>query len=179
MHLFSEEKRTGTLEMALTAPLGEVPVVISKFFAALFLYLLVWIPWIVYLVALRIEGRERFDYTPLLGFWITLAVWGAAFVSMGLFVSSLTRNQIASAIVTFVGVLILTLIFFLKEFFKSDDPVSGDSPVLSILTDVSYIDSWFISLKGQLPVRELFVPISATIFWLFATVKVLEARKWW
>ncbi len=179
MHLLSEEKRTGTLEMALTAPIGEVPIVVSKFLAAFFLYLLVWTPWIIYLVALRVEGREPFDYTPLLGFWLTLAVWGAAFVSMGLFFSSLSRNQIASAILTFGGMLILTLIFFLKAYFKSDDPVSGDSPIRSILADVSYIDSWFISLKGQLPVRELFVPISATIFWLFATVKVMESRKWW
>jgi ABC-2 type transport system permease protein len=179
MHLMSEEKRTGTMEMALTAPLGEVPVVVSKFLAALFLYLLVWTPWIVYLVALRVEGREPFDYTPLLGFWLTLAIWGAAFVSMGLFFSSLTRNQIASAILTFVGMLVLTLIFFLKGYFKSDDPLTGESPIRSILADVSYIDSWFISLKGQLPVRELFVPISAAIFWLFATVKVMESRKWW
>jgi ABC-2 type transport system permease protein len=179
MHLVSEERRTGTLEMALTAPLGEVPVVISKFLAALFLYLLVWTPWIIYLVALRVEGRTPFDYTPLLGFWLTLAVWGAAFVSTGLFFSCLTRNQIASAILTFVGMLQMTLIFFLKGYFKSDDPMSGDSPIRSILADVSYIDAWFISLKGQLPVRELFVPISATIFWLFATVKVLESRKWW
>ncbi len=179
MHLLSEEKRTGTLEMALTAPLSEVPVVISKVLAALILYLVLWTPWIFYLVALRVEGREPFDCIPLVAFWITLAIWGAAFVSMGLFFSSLTRNQMASAILTFVGMIALTMIYVVEGYFKSDDPMTADSPVFSIMTHVSYLDCWYTTAKGQLPVRELFAPISATIFWLFATVKVLESRKWW
>ncbi len=122
---------------------------------------------------------EPFDYTPLIGFWITLVIWGAAFVSMGLFFSSLTRNQMASAILTFVGMIGLTMIYVIEGYFKSDDPMTADSPVYSIMTHVSYLDCWYTSVQGKLPVRELFAPISATIFWLFATVKVLESRKWW
>ena len=62
MRLFSEEHRTGTLEMMLTAPVEETVVVLSKFLAALILFLIVWLPWGLYLVSLRCVGGSAFDY---------------------------------------------------------------------------------------------------------------------
>src|SRR5437879_3140322 len=107
MRLLSEEQRTGTLEVLFTAPVGETVVVLSKFLASWIFFMLTWVPWGLFLVALRVEGGQPFEYRPLLSFYIAMACSGAAFLAMGLFFSSLTRNQIVSAILTFVGMLSL------------------------------------------------------------------------
>jgi hypothetical protein len=172
MRLVSEEKRTGTIEVMLTAPLGETTMVLSKFLAAFIFFLLVWLPFGLYLISLRAEGGQPFDYRPLLSFFIALAFSGAGFVSMGLFFSSLTRNQVASAILTFIGMLALTFIFFLKRTWPPD------SFGRIVLTHISYIDLWLRSLEGKLAPRDLLYHLSAAVLWLFLTVKVLESRKW-
>src|SRR6202011_3337751 len=66
MRLIAEEKRSGTLEVLLTAPVNESTVVIGKFLAAWLFYLLTWVPWWLYLIALRYMGGEPFDYRPIL-----------------------------------------------------------------------------------------------------------------
>jgi ABC-2 type transport system permease protein len=172
MRLLSEERRSGTLEVLLTAPLGEGAIVVSKFIAALVLYMFVWLPWGLYLAALRIQGGQSFDYYPLLSFFFALVVTGAGFLSMGLFFSSLTRNQIIAFFLTVVGMLALLMVFFLKRF------VTPDSTGYTILSYISYVDLWIDSLEGKLSPRFLMFHISAAIFWLFVTIKVMQARRW-
>jgi ABC-type transport system involved in multi-copper enzyme maturation permease subunit len=172
MRLLSEEQRTGTIEVMLTAPLGETAVVLSKFIASFLVFLLVWVPWGLYLVSLRVEGGQSFDYLPIMSFFIALVFTGAGFMSMGLFFSSLTRNQVTAAILTFVGMLTLTFVYFLK----ANWPITDARRV--ILEHISYIDLWIHSLEGKLAVRDLLYHLSAAVFWLFLTVKVLESRKW-
>jgi ABC-type transport system involved in multi-copper enzyme maturation permease subunit len=175
MRLLSEEHRTGTLEVLFTAPVKETSVVLSKFFATLIFFMLAWVPWALFLVALRVEGGQPFEYRPLLGFFIALACSGAGFVSLGLFFSSLTRNQIASAILTFVGMLALTGVFFAKGIIDQFYPGSNWSAVLD---HASYVNLWITSMEGQLAPQHLIFFISFAIFWLFVTVKILESRKW-
>jgi ABC-type transport system involved in multi-copper enzyme maturation permease subunit len=172
MRLLSEERRSGTLEVLLTAPLGEGAIVLSKFVAALILYMVVWIPWGLYLAALRIQGGQSFDYYPLLSFFFALLATGAGFLSMGLFFSSLTRNQIIAFFLTVVGMLALLMVFFVKRF------LTPDSTGYTILSYISYVDLWIDSLEGKLSPRFLMFHISAAIFWLFVTIKVMEARRW-
>jgi ABC-type transport system involved in multi-copper enzyme maturation permease subunit len=172
MRLLSEEKRTGTMEVLLTAPLDETSVVVSKFLASLIFFLVLWVPWGLFLVALRIQGGEPFDYRPLLSFFFALAATGAGLLGMGLFFSSLTRNQISAFILTFVAVVPLTFIFFLKR------DLPSDSAWRTILTYICYVDLWIESVQGTLSPRYLLFHISAAVFWLFMTIKVLEARKW-
>jgi ABC-2 type transport system permease protein len=172
MRLLSEEQRTGTIEVMLTAPLGETTVVLSKFFASFLFFLLVWVPWGLYLVSLRVEGGQPFDYLPIMSFFIALVFTGAGFMSMGLFFSSLTRNQVTAAILTFVGMLTLTFVYFLK----ANWPITDVRRV--VLEHMSYIDLWIHSLEGKLAVRDLLYHLSAAVFWVFLTVKVMESRKW-
>jgi ABC-type transport system involved in multi-copper enzyme maturation permease subunit len=174
MRLLSEEHRAGTMEVMLTAPLDETTVVISKFLAAFVFFMLIWLPFGLNLIALRWEGGNEFDYRPILSFFIALACSGAGFVSMGLFFSSLTRNQLTAAILTFVGMLLLLFIYFLK----GDDESAQTNIWTMMLSHISYIDLWFKSLQGRLASRDLVFHLSATVFWLFLTVKVLESRKW-
>jgi hypothetical protein len=172
MRLLSEEQRSGTLEVLLTAPVSEWQVVLSKFFAALRFFLLVWYPWGLYLIALRVEGGEEFDYRPLLSFGLALLITGAHFVAMGLFFSSVTRNQIAAAILALMGMAVLTTFYFLR------DNVAEGGAWHTVLGYVSFLDLWFEALKGNVVPRLYVFHISAAVFWLFLTVRVLDARRW-
>ena len=170
MKLLSEEKRTGTIEVLLTAPVGEMTVVLGKFFAGLIYYLFLWLPWGFFLLALRIEGGREFDYRPLLSFAVILTATGAAFVAMGVFFSALTRNQIIAAVLTFVGMMILLGFYFIQ------DRVGPNWQ--TILTQVGFVDLWIQSLSGKLYLRSVIVQLSIAVFWLFLAVKALEARRW-
>ena len=175
MRLLSEEKRSGTLEVLLTAPVDEGVVVISKFLAACVMYLTMWVPFGLFLVYLRIGGEAEFDYRPTFSFAIGLTVTVAAFISMGVFFSSVTRNQVASSILTFGGMLSLTLVYLLADLIGSLAPSSA---WLKVLKHVSYLNVWIDTLDGRLVPSQLIFFVSMTVVWLFFSVKVLEARKW-
>jgi ABC-type transport system involved in multi-copper enzyme maturation permease subunit len=172
MRLLSEERRTGTYEVLLTAPLSEAVVVFSKFLAALIFYLVLCLPLGLFLIAVRVEGGKPFDYLPLLSFYVALICSGAAFVAMGLFFSSLTRNQIVAAVLTFMGMTILLGIYLIER----SAPVGPAGA--AVLKQFSFVDLWIDSLGGKLYVRDVVMQLSVAAFWLFLTVKVLEARKW-
>jgi gliding motility-associated transport system permease protein len=171
MRLLSEERRTGTYEVLLTAPLGEMNVVLSKFFAALIFYLLALLPWGLFLIELRVDGGKSFDYLPLLSFYVALVCSGAAFVSMGLFFSSLTRNQIIAAVMTFMGMMSLLAFFLL-------DRQDLGPTVSALFRQFSFINLWITSLGGKIHIRDIVLQLSIAAFWLYLTTKVLEARKW-
>jgi ABC-type uncharacterized transport system permease subunit len=126
-------------------------------------------------VALRVEGGEPFEYRPLLSFYLMVLFTSAGFVSMGLFFSSLTRNQIIAAVLTFMGMLIMTVFFFVQAFIERQNPTSAWLPILK---QMSYLDLWISSLQGDITPKYYVFHISAAVFWLFLTVKVLESRRW-
>jgi ABC-type transport system involved in multi-copper enzyme maturation permease subunit len=170
--MLSEEKRSGTLEVLLTAPVNEWTVVMSKFLAALRVFMLCWYTWGIFLLALRIEGGKEFDYRPLLTFLIGLVCMGSGFVAMGLFFSSLSRHQILAAVFTFVAMFALTVLFLLVQFF------SEMRWLTDIINYVSYVDFWVVAARGTIAPRYLILHLSMAVFWMYLTVKVLEARKW-
>jgi ABC-type transport system involved in multi-copper enzyme maturation permease subunit len=178
MRLLSEENRTGSLEVLLTAPLDETVVVLSKLFAALVFFMLLWLPWGICLISLRVEGAQPFEYRPLLIFYLMLAVSGASFLAMGLFFSSLTRNQIIAAVMTVTGMILFFAVFFVeRQFMNQRDAVVGTA-LVPILNHISFVDLWFVSLEGEITPKYYLFQISAAIFWIFLTVKVLESRRW-
>jgi hypothetical protein len=172
MRLLSEERRSGTLEVLLTAPVDETQVVLSKYFAAVIMYVVAWVPFGLFLTAIPLGGGPPFDYRPLLSFFVGLLVTGAGFVGMGLFFSSLTRNQIAAVILTFAGMIALTAVQVARNF------VTPEGGWDSTLTHLSYLEVWTTTLEGKVVLRNLLFYASMAIFWPFLTVKVLEARKW-
>jgi ABC-type transport system involved in multi-copper enzyme maturation permease subunit len=173
MRLLSEERRTGTLEVLMTAPVNETTVVLGKFLASWTFYMLTWLPWWLNLVSLRYIGGETFDYLPAISFMAAVAVIGAGLLSMGLFFSSITSNQIIAAVLTFVGMM-MHLVFWLLKFFWTS---SGDA-IQEALRAINFIDLWQSSMAGIVSPRYLMFHASVAIFFLFATVKVLESRKW-
>jgi ABC-2 type transport system permease protein len=175
MRLFSEERRSGTLEVLLTTPVSDVMVILSKFLASWLVFMLVWAPFGLYLIGLRIGAGKDFDYRPLLSYFIALAISGANFVGMGLFFSSLTKNQIVSFFLTFVGMLFLFSIFFMRLVVHYQKP---GNPWETVFLHMSYHDLWGSAMEGKLQPKFLVFPASLAVLWLFLTAKVLEVRKW-
>jgi hypothetical protein len=175
MRLLAEEKRTGSLEVLLTSPVNETMIVLSKFFGTLIFYLICWLPTGLFLITLRVVGDQPFDYRPLLGYYVGLTAQGAMFIAMGMFFSSLTKNQIVSAMLTFL--VMYTLLFFaILRFNPTLMPVP--EALLAVAERLSYYHMWEESLSGQLPIRDVLLSLTLAVFGLFLTVKVLESRKW-
>jgi hypothetical protein len=159
----------------LTAPVNEWPVILSKFLATWLFFLLTWIPAGLFLIALRLEVNQTFDYRPLLSFYVCLAAQGLAFVGMGVFFSTITRNQIVAAVLTFVGMLLFFLCFLIRR----EQLSLGLPPFLqTALGRLSFVSMWIEALAGRLPLRDCLLFASLGVFWLFLSVKVLETRKW-
>jgi ABC-type transport system involved in multi-copper enzyme maturation permease subunit len=178
MRLLSEEQRTGTMEVLLTAPVDEVAVVMSKFLAGMGMYLAVWVPFFLLLVGLWVGGKP-FDVYPLMAFGFGLVVTGAGFVSMGLFCSSLTRNQVASGVLSFAGMLALTMVYIFKNYLeRSLSGGESSSFWAGFFSHISYLDYWQAAIEGKLQPIPLVFFASMTVFFLFLSVKVLESRKW-
>jgi len=171
MRLMSEESRTGTMEVLLTAPVTEWSIVLSKFISCLIFFLLLWIPMMLYLVNMYLVSGVPFDYRPLLSFGVALTVTGATFVAMGLFFSSLSKNQIIAAVMTFFGMMVLLFAYI-------GQMAEVGSMWKEVLRHISFLTIWQESLSGRLPLRDLVLHASVAAFWLFLTVKVIESRKW-
>ena len=174
MRLLADEKKSGTLEVLLTAPVNETPIVLSKFFATWIFFLISWLPAGLYLIALRVEGGTAFDYRPLLSFYLAFAAQGLAFVAIGLFFSALTRNQIVAAVMT-MAVFVLLLVFY---FVRGQFTGLGMPMLQAVLGRLSFIDMWGEALAGRLPLRDTVLFASIGVFFVFLSVKVLETRKW-
>lgn len=174
MRLLSEENRSGTLEVMMTAPVNETSLVIGKFLAAWIFYNILWLPWWIFLVSLRYFGNEEFDYRPILSFSVALAAISGGFISMGLFFSALTSNQIVAAVFTFVGMMAHLAIYIVHR-----QGLFGGMPAIQeTMQYVNFVNVWIESLFGTMSPRYLIFHASLTVFFLFATVKALQIRKW-
>jgi ABC-2 type transport system permease protein len=168
MRLLSEEMRSGTIEVLMTAPVTDFEMVISKFVASLLFY--------VYLLAITgvhvgiVCWVGRPDYGPVITMYIGLLVLGAMFLSVGLLVSSFTRNQIVAAVVSFVALLLLFLI----------GGAAGQSmgPIKKIADFLSLAQQYETFHKGVVDTRHLIYSLTFTAAMLFFTVRSVEARKW-
>lgn len=172
MRLVSEEKRSGTYEVLMCAPVSEATVLLSKLFSGVIFYMLTWGVWGVYLVALRAEGGPPFEYRPILSFILALLSSGFAMIAMGLFFSCLTKNQIVAAGLTFFGMLVYVALFFASQ---SARPESAQQ---AIFTHLNFLNLWFESIEGRVHVKDMVLQFSMTFFWFFLALKTLEARRW-
>jgi ABC-type transport system involved in multi-copper enzyme maturation permease subunit len=183
MRLVSEEQRSGTMEVLLTAPVSEISIIVSKFLATWIFYLVCWLLWLVFPIILRVAGQESFDYRPMLSIMLGLGAMGFGFIGMGLFFSSLTKNQIVAFLLTFAGMFACIMIYFI-QFFISSSSVSGGfraettNALVETVKYVSFIDHLLAFSRGSVYFKNILFHISLGCFWLFMTMRVLESRKW-
>src|SRR5205085_5614721 len=99
MRTYAEEKRSGTIELLLTSPLTDLQIILGKFLGALALWGVMLLVSMIHLSILFAFGRP--EIKPLLTGYLGLLLLGGCFISVGLFISSLTKNQIVAFMVTF------------------------------------------------------------------------------
>jgi ABC-2 type transport system permease protein len=169
MGLFSEEKKRGTLELLLTAPLTDLQVVLGKFFAGMtfFLILLVstWIP----MGALYLYGSPASG--PLLTAYLGLLLYGLAIVAIGLFISTLTENQIVAAVISFGTVMVLWLVEAGANYAES--PTSKS--LLTYLDIRNHLDDF---IKGVLSTSHVIFYLSLMLVALFLTYRSIDSLRW-
>lgn len=168
MRLFAEERRSGTIELLLTYPVRDGAVLAGKYLAALTLYAIMLIFTLVYPAMLFYFAR--LEWGPLATGYLGLLLMGATFLSVGIFASSLTENQIVSSLITF-GVL---LIFWVIGW--SADNVGGMWG--KVLSDLSILEHYDTFAKGVLDTKDVIYYVNFTVLGLFLTLRSLEARRW-
>ncbi len=172
MRLFAEEKRSGSLEMLLTAPVTDAAVVWSKFVAGWLFSLLMWAPSLLFLISLRLFNPLDFEYRPILSFILVVMVTHFSFVAMGLFFSSMTSNQIVAAILTFAGMLGHLFFLFAQAF------TAQESAFREFFRFAAFYTLWRDALAGNVIPRALFFHLTTGLIFLFLTQVVLASRKW-
>jgi ABC-2 type transport system permease protein len=172
MRLFAEEKKTGTIEPLMTAPVTEVEVVLSKYFAALAVFLVIMAPTAAYVFILRSHsiGMGYIDVRPLAAAYFILALIAAFYVSIGLLMSALTKSQIVAALTTFAALSVIFSLGALPEMLQG----SGGE----ILRHLSAFEQILQFSDGLVDSRPIVFYLSGTALVLFATVKVIESRRW-
>jgi ABC-2 type transport system permease protein len=169
MRLLAEESRTGTLELLLTAPVRDWSVVIGKFLGALGLYAVMIGLTLTYPVLLMLLGGNP-DWGPIWSGYIGLLLLGMSFLAVGLFASSLTSNQMVSAVIAFVILLILFVI--------SQVAGSVSSGVGDFLSKFSLTDHFDSFPRGIIDLKDVIFYLTFTAVVLFFTVQVVEGRRY-
>ena len=174
MRSFAEEKRTGTIELLLTRPLSEWQIILAKYFAGLLLVVLSLIPTFVYYYSLQGLGNPpgNIDTGATWGSYIGLMFLGGAYVSIGLFASSITENQIVSFITAFF------LCFFCYFGFDAIGGMEIFRSVDELIIDIG-INAHFASMsRGVIDSRDVLYFLSFIFVFLALTRFRLLSRNW-
>jgi ABC-2 type transport system permease protein len=168
MRTYSEEKRSGTIELLLTSPLTDFQIVMGKFLGAMALYGVMLLVTMIHIALLFIYGHP--EWKPIVTAYLGVLLLGGCFVSLGLFISSLTKNQIVAGMVTFAVFLLFWIITWIGSF-------SG--PAIDKLTQyLSIIDHLDDFTKGVIDTSHLIYYLSFIAFGLFLTVKSVDTERW-
>jgi len=168
MRLFAEEKKLGTIELLWTYPVRDVEIVAGKFLAAWIFLLAMVAPTVIN--PLVFYHFYPFAIGPVVAAYIGILLLGAAFLACGLFVSSLTENQVVSAMVTY-GILV----FF---WFLTWNEQAVNQEVLRFLLGLSLFDHFHNFARGVIDSRDVIFFLLFISFFLFLTMLSLASRKW-
>lgn len=175
MRMFAQEKSSGTFETLMTTPVSELQVVLAKFAAAWFFYLLMWLPLLTSVFILR-----RFSNDPtvtegrvIVGMFLGIGLVGGAFISLGCLSSALTRSQIIAAMMSLAGGVSMFLLSFLGDKMSLET-----SWWISACNYLNLFDHMADFARGVVDTRAVVFYLSITVFFLFLTLRVVESRRW-
>jgi len=168
MRTYAEEKRSGTIELLMTSPVTDFQIITGKFLGALGLYLAMTAVTVVHMAVLFIYGSP--ELKPILTAYLGMILLGASFLAVGLFFSSLTRNQIVAGMFTFAVLLLLWVIDWLGS-------LGGPTfeSVVSYLSLTGHLEDF---LRGVVDTRHLVYYLSFITFGLFLTAKAVDSERW-
>jgi ABC-2 type transport system permease protein len=167
MGLFSEEKKRGTIELLLTTPVGNFHGMLGKYLASLtFLLVLLLSSWLT-VSALFFYGQP--DWKPILSGYLGMFLYGAALLALGLFISTLTENQIVAVVLTFG----LSLVLWLISVFSTSAGISKD--IIDYLSVISHLDDF---IKGVIDTSHIIYYLTFAFVGLFLAYRSLESMRW-
>ena len=169
MRLIAEERKSGTIETLMTAPLSDWDLVLGKYLSSILFFVILWLPTTIYVMIL--ELYSSIDYGPIVSGYLGTLLIGFLFLAAGLLTSSVTKNQIIASILSFGVIVILCLLGFLEYLFT-------DQFIKEIF---SYTNIWSHMGdfgKGIVDTRHIVYYLSLSFLFLYFTTRVVEARKW-
>lgn len=169
MRTMSEEKKNKTDQCLLTSPVSLFGIVAGKFLAAFLIYVMGVAITVVY--AIVVSAYSTPDWNVIVGNVVGLILLGAAFIAVGIFCSSFTENQVVSAVVSFIVMIVLYLFTTIGNLI----PVEFISKIFSKL---SFWERYYGFTYGLFDMSNVLFFISAVVVFLFLTVRVLEKRRW-
>lgn len=169
MRLLSEERRSGTIEVLMTAPITEAQVVLGKYVAALSFYIALWVPTLAY--AGVIARYSTVDWGPVASGYLGIVGVGALFLAVGVLASAVTRSQLIAALLTFV-ILVPMFTFGLLENLINNEIAKQ---IFGYLNLWQHMDDF---AKGIVDSRRLVYYASAIVFLLFLATRTLAVKKW-
>jgi ABC-2 type transport system permease protein len=168
MRTYAEEKRSGTIELLLTSPVTDFQIIVGKFLGALALYAAMLAVTFVHMGILFWFGDP--EWKPILTGYLGLLLLGGCFISVGLLISSLTKNQIVAGMVTFAVFLLLWVL----DWNASAAGPTGQA-ILNYLSITQHLDDF---VKGVIDTKHLVYYASFITFGLFLTAKSVDSERW-
>ena len=168
MALFSEEKKRGTMELLLTAPVTDLQVVLGKFLAAGVFYMILLATTVVELTILFAYSTPAKG--PILSAYFGMALYGLAIIAVGMFISTLTDSQVISVILTFGVLMVLWLIDALAR--------SASATTKAILSYLSILEHTNDFLQGVVSTSHVIFYISFIALGIFLTYRSLDSLRW-
>ncbi|MDK2802922.1 MAG: ABC transporter permease subunit [Oscillospiraceae bacterium] len=169
MKLISEERKQKTDQALLTSPIKLSSIVIGKFFAGLFIYVLGILITVVY--AITLSFYAPMEWTVIIGNVLGIILLGGALISIGVFVSSTTESQVISAIVSFA---IMMFLFFSDGFFQN----ITNPTIKEFFVQMSFFTRFQDFTIGIIDISNIIFFISFIVVFNFLTVRTLEKRRW-
>ena len=168
MRTYSEEKRSGTIELLLTSPLTDLQIIVGKFLGALALYAAMLLVTMIYIGILFKIGEP--EWRPIAAGYLGLLLMGGCFLSAGLFISSLTKNQIVAGFLTFVTFLMLWIISWIGE--------SSGPTTQAIVNHLSITQNFDDFARGVIDTKPVVYYLSFITFGLFLTATSVDSERW-
>ena len=174
MRSIAEEKKEGTFELLATRPITDWQIVLGKFFACLAIVLLTLLPTIIYYISVYQLGASvgNIDTGAVIGSYIGLVLLGAAFTAIGIFASSISKNQIIAFIVA------VFLCFFAFSGFDSVSRIISFQRFDTFLTGLGINEHYQSISRGVLDTRDLIYFLSFIALFLVLSKTILGGRKW-
>ena len=173
MRLFAEERRMGTLETLLTAPVADHTVVFAKFAGVLAFFALIWAPTLLFFAGLHLLSAEMppLDYGVLVSAYFGVLLMGGFFLSIGIFCSISSSNQIIAAIYCFVMMLAVYMSGFTEYLTYERELIE----LARLISPQRHLGEFS---RGIIDTRPVVMCLTGTAFFLFTSIRILDSRQW-
>lgn len=168
MRVFAEEKKAGTIELLLTYPVNDMEAIMGKYAGCMGIFAIMLTLTIPCVILIEFFGEP--EWGVIAAGYVGLLLMGSAFISLGIFMSSLTENQVVAAVLTFACLLIFYMINYSAGF-------AGET-MARVLEYLSFNYHIRTFVKGVIDTSDALYYVLFTIFFIFLSMRSLESTRW-